>query len=102
MLYNNYCVVSSPAKLYHLFPTVGPKGDCRSAQVFMRNMFMEGIPSGKNGQFYPHFTCATNTENIKKIFEDVRATIVAEHVAITGSVWLVTLWHNWTLCILFH
>ena len=80
------CVVSSPViLLHHLFSPIGPKKDHLSAQVFIRNMFMEEIPSEKNDQCYPHFTCATDTTTIKKIFEDVKATIVANHMAASGS-----------------
>ena len=69
-----------------LFLPVGPKGDRFSAQVFMHNMFMGGIPPEKVGQFFPHFTCATVTQNIKKVFDGVRNTIMVEYMTGLGTV----------------
>ena len=62
-----------------LFPPVGPRGDHFSAQGFMCDMFMRRIPPEKAHQFYHHFTCATDTHNIKRVFDDVRSTVMAKY-----------------------
>ena len=59
-----------------LYFIVGPKGDHLSAQGFIHDMFMRGIPPEIRDRCYSHFTCATNTRNIKRIFEDVKTSIV--------------------------
>ena len=64
-----------------LISPVGPKRDHLCAQKFIHDMFMSGIPQEKGGQFFPHFTCATDTMNIKRMFDDVRNTIMVEHMA---------------------
>ena len=60
---------------------IGPKGDHICAKKFIHDMFMSGIPPEKAGQFFSHFTCATDTQNIKRMFDDVRNTILVEHMA---------------------
>jgi len=41
---------------------------------------MRGIPPEIRGWCFPHFTCATDTENIKKIFEDVKNNVIQANV----------------------
>jgi len=65
---------------YHL---VGPKGDYLCARGFMLDMFKRGIPPEKSHQLYTHFTCATDTQNTKRVFEDVKNAITAKHLAYT-------------------
>ena len=61
--------------------TVGPKQDHMAARGFIQKMFIAAAPPQRSTQMYPHFTCATDTENIKKIFADVRAHILQGHIS---------------------
>jgi len=63
-----------------IFPLVGPKRDYLSARSFMMDMFMRGAPPEIRDRCFPHFTCSTDTQNIKKVFEDVRNTIMADNI----------------------
>ena len=65
---------------YNLLLLVGPKGDHLSAREFIHDMFMRGIPPEMKDRCFFHFTCATDTENIKRVFEDVRKVIMANNV----------------------
>ncbi len=38
---------------------------------------------------YPHYTCAIDTEKIKKVFEDCKDMIVRLHLNNAGVVWWV-------------
>jgi len=67
-----------------VFPLVGPKRDRVSAERFIHDIFIGGVSSENRDQFYPHFTCATDTENIRRIFEDVKSTIMAGYMTNTG------------------
>jgi len=67
-----------------LLPPVGPKRDHRCARGFMLDMFMRGIPPEMRNKMYTHFTCATDTDNIKRVFEDIRNSITAKHLAYTA------------------
>ena len=59
---------------------VGPKRDNNKAREFICEMFMESIPMERIGDVYPHFTCATDTNNIKTIFEAVKNHILQAHI----------------------
>ncbi|XP_065886456.1 guanine nucleotide-binding protein G(q) subunit alpha-like isoform X1 [Dysidea avara] len=64
------------------FPAyTGPTKDHKAARIFVRDMFIQAAPPQRATQMYPHFTCATDTENIKRIFEDVRAHILQGHIS---------------------
>jgi len=67
-------------------PPVGPKGDHLSAQGFIHDMFIRGIPPGIRQRCFFHFTCATDTRNIKKVFEDVRKSIMANNINGVGAI----------------
>jgi len=64
-----------------LFLLAGPKGDCVSALGFMHDMFIRGIPSEKRGKVFTHFTCATDSGNIKKIFEVLKNQILSSYMS---------------------
>ncbi len=52
----------------------GPKKDPNAAKEFIKEMFLEPIAEPKT--VYSHFTCATDTRNIKVIFDSVKDTIL--------------------------
>ncbi|XP_020507180.2 guanine nucleotide-binding protein subunit alpha-14-like [Labrus bergylta] len=56
----------------------GPQGDAKSAKKFIQQMYMKEH-SGHPRPIYTHFTCATDTENIKVVFKDVKHTIFIEN-----------------------
>ena len=58
----------------------GPKRDNNKARDYICEMFMEAIPLERVGDIYPHFTCATDTNNIKTIFEAVKNHILQVHI----------------------
>ncbi|XP_068460660.1 guanine nucleotide-binding protein subunit alpha-14 [Clinocottus analis] len=57
----------------------GPKQDPTSAQEFILKMYQEQNPD-KDKQLYPHFTCATDTENIRFVFVAVKDTILRHNL----------------------
>uniref|UniRef100_A0A3Q2DJR2 Guanine nucleotide-binding protein subunit alpha n=1 Tax=Cyprinodon variegatus TaxID=28743 RepID=A0A3Q2DJR2_CYPVA len=57
----------------------GPKQDAEKAQKFILQMFTSHNENVDN-RFYSHFTCATDTGNIQKVFQDVRQTIIQENL----------------------
>ena len=48
----------------------------KQVQSFFLSMF-----EAEKSQIYPHFTCATNSDNIKHVFESVEDTLIREHLA---------------------
>ncbi|KAK9522816.1 hypothetical protein VZT92_019259 [Zoarces viviparus] len=57
----------------------GPQQDTTSAQEFILKMYQEQNPD-KDKQLYPHFTCATDTENIRFVFVAVKDTILRHNL----------------------
>mmetsp|Transcript_28985 Transcript_28985/g.32198 ORF Transcript_28985/g.32198 Transcript_28985/m.32198 type:complete len:349 (+) Transcript_28985:37-1083(+) len=54
------------------------------ASAYMRKTFIELNRNPQKKQIYPHFTCATNTDNIKFVFNAVKTIIFRRAVADTG------------------
>lgn len=46
-------------------------------------------PENKNEwkTLYPHFTCATDTNNIRKVFTDVKDTVLLKSLRDYGVIW---------------
>lgn len=62
------------------FPAyTGPKADVESAQKFILKMYEQQLPDGQKS-LYSHFTCATDTKNIRFVFEAVRHTIMINNL----------------------
>ncbi|XP_065103680.1 guanine nucleotide-binding protein subunit alpha-14 isoform X1 [Paramisgurnus dabryanus] len=57
----------------------GPKNDAKSAQEFILKMYLEQNED-KEKTIYSHFTCATDTENIRLIFAAVKDTILKQNL----------------------
>lgn len=53
----------------------GPDDDSECVKVYILNRFFE-LNRQPNKTVYSHFTCATNTNNIKFVFAAVRDTIL--------------------------
>ncbi|KAG7327598.1 hypothetical protein KOW79_009204 [Hemibagrus wyckioides] len=66
--------------LHSYFPRFqGRKRDPDAAMEFIREMYKQQAqnPEKKeNKTIYPHFTCATDTNNIRKVFSDVKDTVL--------------------------
>ncbi|CAL1567681.1 unnamed protein product [Knipowitschia caucasica] len=52
----------------------GPKCDAEAAKQFIRQMFRDEY-GHRHAPLYTHFTCATDTGNIKKVFKNVEDTV---------------------------
>jgi hypothetical protein len=62
----------------------GPARDPESAQAYFLSRFTELLSPKRQESFYHHFTCATDTENIKNIFKVVRQKILEGHLIEIG------------------
>ena len=66
------------------------------SKEFIRDKFMDltrdinksikGAP-GEKHYCYPHYTCAVDTENIRRVFEDCKDIIQRSHLAKYGMIW---------------
>ncbi|KPP75657.1 hypothetical protein Z043_105079 [Scleropages formosus] len=59
---------------YGLWKLLGPKNDAVSARRFILRMYEEQNTEKKN--IYSHFTCATDTENMRFVFAAVKDTLI--------------------------
>ena len=50
-----------------------------SARGYIANNFIN-INDQRSADIYPHFTCATDTENIKFVFDVVKNHILQQHI----------------------
>ncbi|XP_066499551.1 guanine nucleotide-binding protein subunit alpha-14 isoform X2 [Hoplias malabaricus] len=57
----------------------GPQNDAKSAQEFILKMYQEQNPD-REKTIYSHFTCATDTENIRFVFAAVKDTILRHNL----------------------
>ncbi len=56
------------------FASTGPQGDAESAKKFILQMYREQH-NGRHADLYTHYTCATDTENIRVVFKAVKDTL---------------------------
>lgn len=63
----------------------GPKGDAKAAQNFIEKMYIQKHNNHPK-PLYTHFTCATDTENIRRVFKDVKDTLFQENMEKFGLV----------------
>lgn len=59
--------------------STGPKKNADAAMNFILTMYEEQN-SDTHKNIYSHFTCATDTKNIRYVFDDVKKTIVRNHL----------------------
>ncbi|CAN9504544.1 unnamed protein product [Ophioblennius macclurei] len=57
----------------------GPKGDAESAKKFILSMYTERH-AGHQRPLYAHYTCATDTENIRVVFDAVKDTLFRDNL----------------------
>ena len=65
--------------LFPFFSLIGPKHDHIQAREFIAKMYIN-VNQQRSADIYPHFTCATDTENIRFVFEVVRNHILQQHI----------------------
>ena len=58
---------------------LGPKRDYKQAREFIARLFIE-VNENRSADIYPHFTCATDTDNIKFVFDVVKSHILQQHI----------------------
>lgn len=64
--------------LISFFIALGPKQDFKHAKEFIARMFIN--VTERSNDIYPHFTCATDTDNIKFVFDVVKNHILQQHI----------------------
>ncbi|VCW59176.1 unnamed protein product [Gulo gulo] len=74
------------------FPSFqGPKQDAEAAKRFILDMYtgmytgcVDGADGSRRGprsrRLFSHYTCATDTQNIRKVFKDVRDSVLARYL----------------------
>lgn len=70
--------------LFSLFPP-GPQRDVKSAKEFILDMFVSLNPHEKK-IIYSHFTCATDTDNIRFVFRAVKDHILQGNLEVYNLV----------------
>lgn len=69
----------------------GPKQDAEAAKRFILDMYtgmyagsVDGADRSSRGprsrRLFSHYTCATDTQNIRKVFKDVRDSVLARYL----------------------
>ena len=50
---------------------------------------MGSVPIGRVGDIYPHFTCLTDTKNVKHTFAEIKNHVLQRHLqeVIGGGLW---------------
>ncbi|XP_075147627.1 guanine nucleotide-binding protein G(q) subunit alpha-like [Haematobia irritans] len=86
LFFNKIDLLSEKIMYSHLdkyFPTFhGPKHNHVAAQEFITKMFIDIVPGRR---IYTHYTCATDTQNMRMVFDIVRDTIVYENLNTFGT-----------------
>ncbi|KAJ3598940.1 hypothetical protein NHX12_032903 [Muraenolepis orangiensis] len=77
--------------LQKYFPNFkGKRRDAEEAQYFIQKMYEQQAHSRdkreKSKTLYPHFTCATDTNNIRKVFSDVKDTVLLKSLSDYGVI----------------
>jgi len=65
------------------FPDYTGSQDCDAASNYIQNQFVALNENPEKG-VYPHFTCATNTDCIKKVFLSVQSIVLRAAIASSG------------------
>lgn len=65
----------------------GPQCDAQAAREFILKMFVDLNPDSDK-IIYSHFTCATDTENIRFVFAAVKDTILQLNLKEYNLVWI--------------
>jgi len=60
--------------------------DYKPTSQYIRNQFV-GMKLKRKRKIYPHITCATDTNNVKRVFESVKDFMVSKILSDVGFVW---------------
>ena len=62
----------------------GPPGDYNAGVKYFLDMFLAKNKSGSDRQIYHHITCATDTTNVKVVFDACKDIILRENLKNSG------------------
>lgn len=81
-----FCLCAVP-----LSSAPGKKQDPEDAKNYICKLYeQQAINHDKRDErkmLYPHFTCATDTENIRRVFSDVKDTVLLKSLRDYGVIW---------------
>ncbi len=63
----------------HIHVYIGPKKAPNEAAEFIKQMFLS-VNDEPDKRIFPHFTTATDTENIERVFEAVKTTVLEDNL----------------------
>ncbi len=58
---------------------LGPKCQPAEAAEFIKSMFLS-VNENEDKRIFPHFTTATDTENIERVFEAVKTKVLEDNL----------------------
>lgn len=64
----------------HALTCTGPSGSAAPAKEFIKEMFNNLNPNPENQRVFAHFTQATDTKNIERVFTAVREHVLEENL----------------------
>lgn len=74
----------------HLTSVTGKRQDPDDAKIYIRKLYeQQAINHDKREErktLYPHFTCATDTNNIRRVFSDVKDTVLLKSLRDYGVI----------------
>lgn len=72
----------------------GKRQDPEDAKLYIRKLYeQQAINHDRRDErktLYPHFTCATDTSNIRRVFSDVKDTVLLKSLRDYGVIWTFT------------
>ncbi|GAB1301826.1 Guanine nucleotide-binding protein G(olf) subunit alpha [Apodemus speciosus] len=79
---DEFCGTSSKQHISRSTPDAGEDPKVTRAKFFIRDLFLRISTATGDGKHYcyPHFTCAVDTENIRRVFNDCRDIIQRMHL----------------------
>ena len=69
-----------PPHTHTLHPHTGPKGNGGPAKEYIKDLFNNLNPNPENQRVFAHFTEATDTKNIERVFTAVREHVLEENL----------------------
>lgn len=70
--------------------STGKRHDPEDAKIFIRKLYEQQAVNRDNRDswktLYPHFTCATDTNNIRRVFSDIKDTVLLKSLRDYGVI----------------
>lgn len=82
-----FCLVYLNVFQLHPVMMPGKKGDTDDAMDYISELYLEqslNRTTRARKYIYRHFTCATDTDNIRKVFDDVKKTVLIKELQLYG------------------